>query len=71
MENKNSNLKVASNGWIIVGFIFAVLGGLIGIAMGINYAFGNYDSTTKNKGWAMMAIGFIMIIVGKVLTSIH
>lgn len=69
MENQNSNLKVASNGWIIVGFIFAILGGLIGIGMGANYAFGNYDKSTKNKGWTMIVIGVVMIAIWKGIAS--
>jgi len=69
MEEQNLNQKVASNGWIIAGFIFAFLGGLLGIGIGANYAFGNYDKSTKNKGWAMIAIGVIMIIIWRGIAS--
>ena len=60
MENRNSTFKQASEGWIIAGFIFAILGGLLGIVIGINYTLGNYDRKTKNKGWMMIIAGIIM-----------
>ncbi len=69
MEEQKTNQKVASNGWIIAGFIFALLGGLLGIFIGTNYAFGNYDKSTKNKGWAMFIIGIIMIFIWKGIAS--
>jgi len=55
--------KQPNTAWIIVGFIFAFLGGFIGMAFGTNYAFGNYDKTTKMLGWIMLIISFIMIKV--------
>ena len=62
--NKKS-LKVASEGWIIAGFIFAFLGGFLGIAIGSNYAFGNYKKSTKNLGWAMLIISLFSITILK------
>ena len=32
-------LKEASQGWIIAGFIFSILGGYLGVIIGFNYAF--------------------------------
>lgn len=58
MEEKE--MKNGDNMWITFGFIFAFLGGVLGIGMGINYITGNYDKNTKIKGWIMAIIGFIM-----------
>jgi len=49
-DSKINSYKVASDGWIIAGFVFAFLGGYLGIAMGANYAFGNYKRGTKSIG---------------------
>jgi hypothetical protein len=59
----NIGLKKASQGWIIAGFVFSVLGGWLGIVMGFNYAFGRYDQDTKTLGWVMAVVGFISIIL--------
>jgi len=53
----NADLKVASKFWITTGFIFSLLGGIIGIAVGLNYAFGDYKKGTKRLGWIMFIIG--------------
>jgi len=58
-------LKEASQGWIIAGFIFSVLGGFLGIAIGFNYAFGNYKKETKRLGWIMAIIGFFSTAIWK------
>lgn len=50
-------LKVASPGWIVAGFIFALLGGYLGVIIGFNYAFGNYKKETKRLGWVMSILG--------------
>lgn len=63
MEKQETNYKVASNGWIIAGFIFSILGGLLGMLIGIILLSGNYDKATKQKGLAMVVIG----IVGSIL----
>ena len=69
MEEQNFDHKVASNGWVIAGFIFAFFGGLLGIIIGSNYAFSNYDKSTKSKGWAMLTIGVIMMVVWRAIAS--
>ncbi len=61
--NIQNKVKEASNFWIAVGFIFCFLGGLIGIAMGFNYARGNYKKEIKELGWGMVVIGFISLLV--------
>jgi hypothetical protein len=52
-----NQLKEASNGWIIAGFIFSLLGGYLGVIIGFRYAFGNYKRETKTLGWIMAIIG--------------
>ena len=69
-SNKNSvksSLKVASDGWIIAGFIFAFLGGLLGVAIGSNYAFGKYNKSTKNLGWVILVISIFSFTIMKSL----
>jgi len=63
MNEQKTNLKEASNGWIITGFVFAFLGGIIGVGFGVNYAFGNYDKSTKNKGWVMIVLGVAIGVI--------
>lgn len=60
-----SGLKKASQGWIIAGFIFSFLGGYLGIAIGFNYAFGNYKKETKTLGWVMAIIGIFSLAIWK------
>lgn len=62
-----SEFKVASQGWIVAGFIFSFLGGWLGLAIGIKYVRGNYDKDTKQWGWIMIIIS---IIVRALLSSI-
>ena len=63
LNNKSVNSKVektykeASQGWIIAGFIFSILGGFGGMIVGANYAFGNYKKETKVIGWVMLVLG--------------
>ena len=42
--------------WITIGFVFAILGGVIGTGFGLNYAWGNYDKRTKIIGWIMLVL---------------
>lgn len=49
--------------WIAVGFAFCVIGGIIGIGIGLNYAYGNYDKITKRYGYFMMVLGLVMMNV--------
>jgi hypothetical protein len=58
-------IKEPSQVWIVVGFIFALLGGFIGIGIGSNYAFGKYDNRTKTIGWVMLVIGVISMGIWK------
>ena len=60
-----TGLKEASQGWIIAGFIFSFLGGFLGIAIGFNYAFGNYKKETKTLGWVMAVIGIFSLAIWK------
>ena len=62
---KTKELRSGSTGWIIFGFIFALLGGPLGIAMGVHYAWAgkNYDSSTRKAGYIMMVVGIICIII--------
>ena len=60
-------LKEASKVWMILGFIFAVLGGYLGIVFGLNYAFGNYTKGTKRLGWIIVILGFISSAILKSL----
>lgn len=58
-------MKVASQGWIIAGFIFAFLGGYLGAIIGFNYALGDYKKETKRLGWVMAIIGILSAGVWK------
>ena len=62
---KTKELRSGSTGWIIFGFISALLGGPIGIAMGAHYAWWgkNYDKNTRSSGYVMMAVGFVCFII--------
>ena len=52
--------------WIAIGFVFALLGGVLGMGFAINYAWsGNYDSRTKSLGWIMFILSFFMTIIFK------
>ncbi len=62
MENKE--LKKANPFWITVGFVFALLGGAIGLFFGSHYAFGNYNKKTKSLGWFMLIIAIIIMNIG-------
>jgi len=68
---EKKELRSGSTGWIIFGFIFAVLGGVIGIAMGAHYAWWgkNYDENTRKNGKIMMGIGVVFFLIGRVLNS--
>lgn len=66
-KNEILGLKKASQGWIIAGFIFSLLGGPLGIAIGFNYAFGNYNKETKTIGWVMAIIGIFSLAIWKSL----
>ena len=61
--SSTSGLRAASEGWILAGFIFLLLGGYLGIIIGCNYAFGNYKKETKSLGWVMIILGIFSAIV--------
>jgi len=61
------NIKKADEVWVVLGFIFSLLGGLIGIVIGINYIKGNYDKETKKKGWIITILGLIIFGIIKAL----
>ena len=69
-KSTNGEFKKASNGWIIFGFIFSFLGGLIGMGMGFHYALGKYDKDTKQIGWIMVVISFVFMIFWKSTSSL-
>ena len=64
-KTKSKVLRSGSYGWMIFGFIFALLGGPLGIAMGVHYAWAgkNYDSSTRKAGYIMMVVGIICVII--------
>ena len=66
-ESPKKELRSGSKGWIIFGFISAVLGGMVGIAMGAHYAWWgkNYDESTRTSGYIMMVIGAICFVIFK------
>ena len=53
--------------WIILGFVFCTLGGIIGTAFALNYIFGKYNKKTKLLGWIMFFISFISTAIWKSL----
>ena len=59
----NNTVKKGKTIWIIVGFILAPIGGIGGIIIGSNYAFGNFDRQTKILGYFMLAFSLIMVRV--------
>lgn len=63
----NAGLKEASQGWIIAGFIFSILGGYLGVIIGFNYAFGKYKKETKRLGWIMAILGIFSAAIWKSL----
>lgn len=62
MDN-DKQLKEANLLWVGVGFVFAFLGGMVGVGFGLHYTFGNYNKTIKILGVLMMFIGFLMMRV--------
>ena len=63
---EETEVKTAKINWIIIGFALSFLGGIIGLVIGVNYAFGNFDRKTKIYGYMMLIIS---IIVMKVITN--
>jgi predicted membrane protein len=42
-------MKKADKSIVIIGYVFAFLGGIFGVLIGANYAFSKYDQETKKK----------------------
>jgi len=60
VTKKNGHLA-----WLIVGFIFSFLGGILGLVFGMNYISNKYTTKTKIAGWIMLIISFIVTILTK------
>ncbi|RTQ52318.1 hypothetical protein EJV47_04660 [Hymenobacter gummosus] len=70
MENVHTTPKeTGSNLWIGVGYFFAVLGGIIGIAIGYNYRSKKYDDQTRRHGLYIIIIGSIIMAIAKVMMT--
>jgi hypothetical protein len=70
--------KNAGSGWLIAGYIFALLGGLIGIWIGSRLLFGKvkltdgtivktYDESSRTQGTIILVLAIISIIVWNVV----
>ncbi len=66
-KHAQPGIKEASQGWIIAGFIFSILGGYLGVIIGFNYAFGKYKSETKMLGWIMAILGIFSAAIWRSL----
>lgn len=68
MENIDTSTpkKAGSNVWIGVGYLLAVLGGVIGLAIGYNYRSKKYNDQTRRHGLYIIIIGTIIIALAKV-----
>jgi hypothetical protein len=71
LEALKNKKRSGSTGWIIFGYILAVLGGPIGIAMGAHYAWWgkNYDDATRKNGYIMFTIGVIFFLIFNALNA--
>lgn len=69
-ESSSENKESASKGWMIAGFVFAVLGGYLGAVMGINYALNaKYDRSTHKRGWLMVAVSVVFGTLWKLMAE--
>lgn len=50
-------------GLIVSGYLFAILGGLLGIVIGMYLTFGNFDEHTKKQGRTIIFISAIVLIL--------
>jgi hypothetical protein len=64
---KNEAKKHASKHTIRVGYIFSILGGLLGIIIACIILFGKYDDESKDKGREILLLGIISIILQVVI----
>jgi len=72
--------KSAGAGWLIPGYLFAILGGLIGIFIGVHLMSGKitlpdgtkvkkFNQSSRTQGTIMLIIGIIAIIGWRVAAS--
>lgn len=71
IDASKNKKRSGSTGWIIFGYIFALLGGPLGIAMGAHYAFWgkNYDANTRKNGIIILVIGCISFMIWRVISE--
>ena len=64
VDPRYSSAQKPSSGLIAAGWIFSLLGGVIGLIIASKLAFGKgYDEKTRNHGKAMLAFAIIVIVV--------
>lgn len=79
MSNKNTK-ETATKKMLFLGYVFALLGGALGIIMGMNYIFAKkidlsgkrvkkYDKKTRTHGIIMTIIGVFGFVIGKSAVS--
>lgn len=62
-DNEVKEVQKAKPIWLLIGFILAPLGGIVGLYLGSKYAYGNYDRFSKLMGWIMMIFSLVIIRV--------
>jgi hypothetical protein len=60
LSNESENKLDGEIGWIILGFVFCILGGWGGLLFGINYVKKKYNSNTRIIGVIMIILSIIM-----------
>jgi len=65
---------VGAPGWVIAGYIFALMGGLIGIGIG-GWLFGSkiddpYGNKVKKFKGSTRTHGFIILVIGGIMMAI-
>ncbi len=80
MNTEVESAKKASKGLLIAGYIFAVLGGLIGLFIGVQLLSkievikgkpkqNRYDSKSRKQGIAILIISITSMIIGKLVSA--
>lgn len=78
MEQNNAMVQKPGTGWLIAGYIFALLGGLLGVIIGAHLAFSKiisadgqkiprYVTSTKNQGIVIFLIAIVSMIVWNIV----
>lgn len=78
MEQTNTIVQKPATGWLIAGYIFALLGGLLGVIIGAHLAFSKivsadgkkiprYVTSTKNQGIVIFIIAVVSMIVWNIV----